>query len=83
MRDLIRDGYHGEERDPLRPTSRAWLGGGPPHLSFADVRRDLAAYRRLRCPCGATGPRLTPQHTSDGRYRVLAECRACGASETL
>jgi hypothetical protein len=81
MRDSTDRLYFGEERDPCRPRTRTWLAGGPPGLSFADVRADLRAYRRLRCPCGATGPRLVPQHTSDGRYRVLAECRACGASE--
>lgn len=58
-----------------------WLGGAPGHVSFAAVRRDLAAYRRLRCRCGATGPRLTPQHTKEGTYRILAECRNCGAKE--
>jgi hypothetical protein len=81
MSQFIEKLYHAEEKDPCRPTSRAWLAGGPPGLSFADVRRDLAAYRRLRCPCGASGPRLTPQHTSAGKYRILAVCRACGAAE--
>jgi hypothetical protein len=60
---------------------QGWLPGGPPHVSFATVAADVAAYRRLKCPCGASGPRLVPQHTSDGRYRILAECRACGAAE--
>lgn len=60
-----------------------WLAGGPAGVSLAVVRADLRAYRRLRCRCGARGPRLTPQHTSAGAYRVLAECKACGAAEAM
>lgn len=67
----------------MKPTTLApaWRRGWPPHVSFADVRRDLVAYRRLRCRCGA---RMLVEPQQRGRaYRILARCGACHRTETF
>jgi hypothetical protein len=81
MTTVSHDGYFGEEREPLL---RRWYSNAPGHISLTVVRRDLEAYRQLRCgECGRRGPRLTPQHTLSGCYRILAQCRHCGAEQVL
>lgn len=84
MRDSSERLYFGEERDPLRPQTQTWLPGGPPGLSFAAVIQDRAAYRELECgDCRRRGLDLKPQHTTSGRYRILAVCPHCGEQEVL
>jgi hypothetical protein len=56
MTTVSHDGYFGEEREPLL---RRWYSNAPGHISLTVVRRDLEAYRQLRCgECGRRGPRL-------------------------
>ena len=63
--------------------STIWSPGAPPGVSPETVAADLAVYRRLQCPCGRTGLRLTAQHTKTGRYRILSRCPSCGQREAF
>lgn len=55
-----------------------WYDGAPATMPDADVLADLFAYRRMHCgQCRKRGMKVVPQHTLDGRYRLVCSCRTC------
>jgi hypothetical protein len=59
-----------------------WLDGAPPSMPSEAVLADLLAYRKMKCPgCGKKGMKATPQHTEQGRYRIIASCHNCRYTE--
>jgi hypothetical protein len=80
------------ERLPTIPTAAAleaearrlgFLPGFPPSLGRQARHADLSAYRRTRCPACASRMTPRPFHRPGGAdgYKLILECRACGAGE--
>lgn len=55
-----------------------WFDGAPLNVPSEIVLIDLLIYRRMRCPeCRKRGMKAVPQHTTDGRCRIVCSCRTC------